>query len=205
IDFHGELLTYRQLNAKANQLARHLRALGIGSEQIVGVCLDRTPALVVALLGILKAGAAYLPLDPGYPPARLAWMINDSQLKLIITEHKRKDLLGLLNDCGAQRLEIDREWPSIARQPESDPAVEVEGEDLAYVIYTSGSTGRPKGVLLEHCGLTNMAQMHARRFGINEKSRVLQFASISFDASVWEMMMALASGARLCLMNAEKM
>ena len=146
------------------------------------------------MLGILKAGGAYLPLDPNYPQERLGFMLADSEVKLVLSQ------AGLvLPETAAQRLDLDHDWPLIAQQPSANPAHEVNPEQLAYVIYTSGSTGQPKGVLLTHRGLSNLAQAQIDAFQVLPDSRVLQFASFSFDASVSEIAMALGAGARLYL------
>src|SRR5262245_18940024 len=196
--FEDEQLSYGELELRANQLAHHLRALGVG---VVGVCLERSPALVVALLGILKAGGAYLPLDPGYPRERLSFMLADAGAALLLTQSGLRDRLDA---PGVRRLELDSEVEAIAAHRGSAPASAVGPHNLAYVIYTSGSTGTPKGVAVTHNGIPNLAAAQIDRFAITSQSRVLQFASPSFDAAVSEIATALVSGATLVLAAAER-
>jgi amino acid adenylation domain-containing protein len=186
--------TYATLNARANQLARTLQELGVGPEVHVGLFLDRGMALILAQLAVLKAGGAYVPLDPTYPRDRLALMLSDAQVRLLLSEEA---LLPKLPPTAAHCICIDRDWPQIAAQTTDNLPCRTEPANLAYVIYTSGSTGRPKGVLLTHAGLMNLIQSAIQIFGIGPGNRVLQFASASFDASVLEIYVALASGSTL--------
>ncbi|WP_410586702.1 amino acid adenylation domain-containing protein [Amycolatopsis sp. lyj-23] len=183
-------LTYRALDTRTTALARRLRALGVGPDVRVGVCLPPTADLVTALLAVLKAGAAYLPLDPAYPARRLGFLLEDSDVPLLLTH----SALALPRH-GARVLPLDRPWP--AETAAGLPATRVD--DLAYVIYTSGSTGRPKGTLLTHRGIAGLARAQQRILGAGPGRRVLQFASAGFDASVFEIVMALCSGATLVL------
>ena len=189
-------LSYSELNAQANQLAHHLRELGVGLETVVGLCVERSAQMLVGLLGILKAGGAYLPLDPDYPPDRLGYLINDAMITVLITQAA---LVERLPSQWLRLVEIDTDWPAIARQPADRPDSGARADNLAYIIYTSGSTGAPKGVMVEHRGVVNLAQAQIAMFGACDSSRVVQFASFAFDASVFEMMMALGSGAALLL------
>jgi amino acid adenylation domain-containing protein len=191
-----ETLTYAELHARANQLARYLRGLGVGPEVRVGLCLERTANLVVAALGILKAGGAYVPLDPNYPRDRLAFMLEDSEVAVLVTQ---QSLSEALPPSEASIVCIDTDWPAIAREPSHAPASELTPDNLAYVIYTSGSTGKPKGTLIQHEGVCNMARAQMDAFGTRPGDRVLQFASLSFDAATFEMTMALCAGAAVCL------
>ena len=177
---HG--LSYRALNRRANQLAHHLQALGVGPEVLVGVCLERSVEMVVGLLSILKAGGAYVPLDPAYPPERLAFMLEDAQVPVLLTQ---EGLVPTLLSIPAQVLCLDRDWERIAQGSVANPMGAVSPENLAYVIYTSGSTGRAKGTLLHHRGLCNVSEAQVRTFGLGPGDRVLQFASFSFDASTF--------------------
>src|SRR5262249_18684794 len=151
--FEQEALSYAQLEARANQLAQHLRALGVGAETVVGLCLERSLEMVVGLLGILKAGGAYLPIDPSYPAQRLTFMLADAGARVLITHSALRDRL----DVQAARVpEADGGGGAIAAPPSRAPAAAVRPQNLAYVIYTSGSTGTPKGVAITHGGLTNV-------------------------------------------------
>ncbi|MFD8912686.1 non-ribosomal peptide synthase/polyketide synthase [Streptomyces sp. NPDC059575] len=171
-------LTYAQLNARANGFAHALIAQGVGPEQIVAVALPRSPESVVAILGVLKAGAAYLPVDPAYPSSRIAFMLDDAHPTVVIDD-------PAMVDSG--------DWP------ETDPEISLDVRHPAYVIYTSGSTGRPKGVVVSHTGVASLVAAQIERFAIEAESRVLQFASPSFDASVSEVFTALLRGAALVL------
>ncbi|EYF08906.1 non-ribosomal peptide synthetase [Chondromyces apiculatus] len=194
--FEGERLSYRQLDARANQVAHLLRARGVHRGTRVGLCLERSLSMLVGLLGILKAGGAYVPLDPVYPSARLAFMIEDAALPLLLAERRT---VGVLPAHGARVVLLDEALAEIDAQPVTPPDVAVSPDDIAYVIYTSGSTGRPKGALVPHRGLCNLAPALIQAFGIRPESRVLQFASICFDASAMEILMALPAGATLVL------
>nr|WP_050434519.1 non-ribosomal peptide synthetase [Chondromyces crocatus] len=194
--FEGESLTYAQLDARANQLAHLLRARGVKPGVRVGLCVERSLGLLVALLGILKAGGAYVPLDPAYPPARLAYLVEDAAISVLVAERRT---LGVLPEHRAARVLLDQDQALIDAQPVVSPRVDVEPDDLAYVIYTSGSTGLPKGAMVPHRGLCSLAPALIQAFGVRPESRVLQFASICFDASVMEILMALPAGATLVL------
>src|SRR5262249_31814978 len=201
--FAGEQLSYGGLELRANQLAHHLRALGVGAESVVGVCLERSLELVIALLGILKAGGAYLPLDPEYPAERLSFMLEDAGAALLLTQSRLRDRVGA---PGVRRLELDGAAAAIAAPARSPPASAVGPPHLAYrsPISPSGSTGMPKGVAVTHNGIPNLAAAQIDRFAIPSQSRVLQFASPSFDAAVSEIATALVSGATLVLAAAER-
>ncbi|WP_233444706.1 non-ribosomal peptide synthetase, partial [Streptacidiphilus albus] len=190
----GEL-SYRALNERANLLAHHLLDRGIGRGSLVAVCLDRSPDMICALLGILKSGAAYIPLDPDYPAERLAYMLADSAAPLVVTDTRLAQLLP----GSTPRLLTDRDWPTPADQPADDPAPAATAQDLAYVIYTSGSTGRPKGVQIQHQGVVNLIQWTVGNFGMRPADRVALLAGVGFDAAVWELWPALAAGATCCI------
>nr|QDA77045.1 polyketide synthase/nonribosomal peptide synthetase [Jahnella sp. MSr9139] len=193
--FEGQELTYAELNRRANQLARHLQSLGVGPEVLCGLCVERSLEMVVALLGILKAGGAYVPLDPSYPRERLAFMLEDSRISVLLA---RDHLLPALPGH-PRALSLDACWAQIAAEDTSNPRSGVQPHHLAYVIYTSGSTGQPKGVLVEHRGVCNLAEAQRRTFGVRQGSRVLQFARQSFDAAISEVFMALLAGGTLCV------
>jgi amino acid adenylation domain-containing protein len=198
--FEGQTLTCQELNQRANQFAHRLRERGVGPDVMVGICVERSLEMIVCLLAVLKAGGAYLPMDPDYPAERLAFMVADSQAPIIITQEKFAEKF---NGQSARLFQIDREAEQIAQQPIQNPASGVAPENLAYVIYTSGSTGRPKGTLLPHRGLVNFASAHFPALGMNHLDKMLQFASFSFDASVSEIFTALFAGATLVLARRE--
>jgi amino acid adenylation domain-containing protein len=200
--FEDNQLTYGKLNRRANQLAHHLQTLGVGPETLVGICIERCVEMVVALLGILKAGGACVPLDPTYPKERLAFMLADAKLLVLLTQ---EPLLERITEHGAKIVCLDTDWEAIAREREENPASGAGADNLAYMIYTSGSTGRPKGVLVAHRGLCNVAEVELRTFHVRPDSRILQFASLSFDASIFEIAMALRAGATLCLARQESL
>jgi len=200
--FKDEQLTYRELNAKANQLAHHLQALGVKPETLVGICVERSLEMIVGLLGILKAGGAYVPIDPAYPTDRIAYMLDDSRLPVLLTQQK---LVASLPEHQARVICLDADWAEISAQRELPPQSGVTPENLAYVIYTSGSTGKPKGVLIAHQGLCNLAQAQIKLFDVQPDSRVLQFISFSFDASIGEIVTAVCAGATLCLGTREEL
>jgi amino acid adenylation domain-containing protein len=203
VRFEEESLTYRELNERANRLAHFLRAHVVAPEVRVGVLMERSLEMVVSLLAALKAGAAYVPLDPGLPAERLAYMLDDSGVPLVLVQAA---LLGTVPACeGVRVLAVDALAERLAAEPAENPAVGAGPDSLAYVIYTSGSTGRPKGVMVPHRGVANLAYALARRFGIDGTSRVLQFASLSFDAAVAELFDALLAGATLVLASREEL
>jgi non-ribosomal peptide synthetase component F len=190
-----DALSYGQLNARAEQVAAHLAALGVGPEVRVGLCLDRSTHLVVAILGVLKAAAAYVPLDPDYPPERLSYLLADSGVKVVLTERKLLDRLPPTN-AGALCVEdaLDRAPAAVAR-PSAQP------ENAAYVIYTSGSTGNPKGVVVEHRQVAQLLSATQAIFHFDKDDVWTLFHSSAFDFSVWEMWGALLYGGRLSLLT----
>jgi amino acid adenylation domain-containing protein len=196
--FEGESLTYREVNARANQLARHLRAQGVQSESLIGLSMERSLAMIVGLLGILKAGGAYVPLDPAYPKERIAAMLDDAQPTILLTQ---KRLLERLPRTPTRVVCIDSDWSGIAQESSENLEPITTSENLAYVIYTSGSTGKPKGVMIEHRALVNYTASACKDYAIEPTDRLLQFASISFDASAEEIYPCLARGATLVLRN----
>jgi natural product biosynthesis luciferase-like monooxygenase protein len=187
-------LTYRELDQRANQLAHHLRALGVGPEVRVGVGLPRSVSLVVGVLGILKAGGAYVPLDPSYPAERLAFMLHDAQAPVLLTE---RSALGV-SQVTTQVVDLATDWPTIAQQPTTPFASDVTPDNLAYVIYTSGSTGKPKGVMVTHRNVVNFCAGMDECIGA-EPGVWLALTSISFDISVLELLWTLARGFQVIL------
>ncbi|MFP5263076.1 MAG: amino acid adenylation domain-containing protein [Blastocatellia bacterium] len=196
VTFEQEQLTYRELNERANQLAHYLKGLGAGPEVRVAIFLERSIEMIVGLLGILKSGGAYVPLNAAYPMERLAFVLEDSQSPILLTEER---LLDELPSYGGQAVCMDSDGYLISQQSSENLAGDTSPANLAYVIYTSGSTGMPKGVLVAHEGLCNQSEAQRRAFNVAPQTRVLQFASLSFDASIFEIVMALAKGATLCL------
>ncbi|MCB0124670.1 MAG: amino acid adenylation domain-containing protein, partial [Caldilineaceae bacterium] len=208
-------LTYRELNEQANRLAYYLQTCGMGHssptrgmghtvdhETVVGICLDRSPEMVISILAVLKAGGAYVPLDPAYPPERMAFIMADAGLGWILTNDA---LAAGLPKSDAMVLRWEEVAADVAAQPTANPASQesTTAEQLAYVIYTSGSTGQPKGVMVTHRGIPNLAYAQMESFGVTAESRVLQFASFSFDASVSELFKTLLAGATLYLADRE--
>ena len=200
VEFEAEKLTYQELNQRANQLAHYLQELGVNPEVLVGICVERSPLMLIGLLGILKAGGAYVPLDPAYPAERLAYMLDDSQSQVLLTQQQ---LIGSLPHTEAKVVCLDKDWELISAQSDKNPQTDVKANNLAYVIYTSGSTGNPKGVMIEHRALVNFTQTVKDKYGMDNKDRVLQAASISFDAAAEEIYPCLISGATLVLRTAE--
>ncbi|MER6363211.1 amino acid adenylation domain-containing protein [Kitasatospora sp. NPDC001527] len=194
--FEGRSVGYRELDRRANRLAHRLRGLGVGRDVVVGVGLERSPELVVALLAVLKAGGAYLPLDPELPPARLEHMVRDARVPVLLT---RRALLGRLPVVAAEALCVEEFEAAPGGEPDTAPDVEVGGEDLAYVIYTSGSTGAPKGVMNVHAAIRNRLLWMQDAYRLDAEDRVLQKTPFSFDVSVWEFFWPLATGATLVL------
>ena len=190
----GRAWSYAELDRRANRLAHYLRKRGVGPEVLVGIFLSRDLGMIAGLLAILKAGGAYVPLDPAYPPERLAFMLEDCGAKLLLTEEGLRNSLPRL-PTGCEPLYID--WESPSAESCDAPDVKVDPSSLAYAIFTSGSTGKPKAALLTHRGLASIAANEFRLYGIGPQSRVLQFSSLSFDASLSEIAMALCSGAAL--------
>ncbi|HMK91070.1 MAG TPA: amino acid adenylation domain-containing protein, partial [Methylocystis sp.] len=193
VSFAEQALSYGELDASANQLAHRLRAQGVGPDVIVGLCLERSLEMVVAIFGVLKAGGAYLPLDPENPPERLAYMIADARPRLVLTQARFADRLP----DDAQTLQLDADWGEIARESAEKPAERALPLTLAYVIYTSGSTGRPKGVGVSHDGIVNRISWMQARYGLTPADAVLQKTPFGFDVSVWEFFWPLSIGARL--------
>jgi amino acid adenylation domain-containing protein len=198
--FGDDVLSYGELNRRANQLANYLKRLGAGPEALIGICVERSIAMLVGLLGILKAGGAYLPFDPEYPKERLAFMLENAQVKIVVTQEQ---LLDRFPQQNIQRVCLESNWSAISQERPAGPSDEALPENLAYAIYTSGSTGKPKGVLIEHRGVVNVIESAVKTFGVGPGSRVVQLASLSFDASVLEIFTALLSGATLYLLGRE--
>lgn len=192
----GDGLTYADLNARANRLARHLIKMGVGPDTLVGIYTERSLEMVVALLGTLKAGAAYVPLDPSYPRQRVAFMLEDARASVLLT---RQHLVETLPSNPARILRLDSDWKQIALEDDGNLPGRATPADLAYVIYTSGSTGNPKGVMISHSAICNRLLWMQEAFPVNEADRLLQKTPFSFDASVWEFFVPLLNGATVIL------
>ena len=192
--FEEQGLTYAELNERANQLARHLQSLGAGPESLVAICIDRSLDMVVAILGVVKAGAAYLPIDPAYPKERIAFMIEDAAASVIIT---RQELAHTLPQTEAKAICLDSDWPAICEYDRTNPDSGATAGNPAYVIYTSGSTGKPKGVIVTHHNVVRLFQSTRAQYGFNKQDVWTLFHSYAFDFSVWELWGALIYGGRL--------
>ena len=195
---NGKELSYRELNERANQVAHHLRRLGVGPGALVGVCIERSFEMLVGLLGILKAGGAYVPLDPDYPRARLALMLADADPLVVLTSKKVRDRLPPFS---TPELRLDSDWPLFDDESPENPAHLIGPSNAAYVIYTSGSTGTPKGVVITHEALANLLWSVNSMFAMGETDRVPQVASYCFDFSVAEMFSPLSSGGCVVLLK----
>jgi amino acid adenylation domain-containing protein len=200
--FRDQSLTYAQLNEQSNQLAHYLRELGVGPDSLVAIFMERSPRVVVALMAVLKAGGAYLPLDPEYPKERLAYMIGHAGVSVLLTESQ---LVNSLPEHAATVVCLDTDREAITSRGLENPSGDTMSRNLAYVIYTSGTTGKPKGVMIEHRGVANLASWQAHNFGITQASRILQFFSYSFDGAVGETFMALLNGATLVMLDPDYM
>ncbi|MGI4836841.1 MAG: non-ribosomal peptide synthase/polyketide synthase [Janthinobacterium lividum] len=195
--FADRQLTYRQLNAQANQLAHTLRDMGVAPDVLVGVAVERSVEMVVALLGILKAGGAYVPLDPEYPQDRLAYMIEDSGIALLLTQQSLREQLPIPSDLQCLMLDQGADWQEGSNT--TNPLGLTDPQNLAYVIYTSGSTGKPKGAGNSHTALVNRLNWMQQAYGLDASDTVLQKTPFSFDVSVWEFFWPLINGARLAV------
>jgi amino acid adenylation domain-containing protein len=192
--FDNQQLTYGELNARANQLARYLQTLGVGPEVLVGTCVERSPEMVVGLLGILKAGGAYVPLDPDYPQERLAFMMADTQTPILLTQ---QHLVDKLPDVKTETIRLDTDWELISQENKTNPDVKPNPNNLAYVIYTSGSTGKPKGCMITHHNVVRLFEATQDWYQFDHNDVWTLFHSYAFDFSVWELWGALIYGGRL--------
>ena len=198
-------LSYGELNAQANRLAHYLRELGVKPDERVALCVERSLEMVVGLLAVLKAGGAYVPLDPSYPVERLGYMLADSAPVAVLTHAQVPAAVHeVLAASGVPTIDLCADGQRWAEAADSNPErVQLTPEHLAYVIYTSGSTGQPKGVMVQHGGVCNLAMAQAGAFAIDSDSRVLQYVSLSFDVSVFDLVMSLCHGASLYLAAAD--
>ncbi len=195
-----EQLTYAELNRRANQLAHYLQKLGVGPEVCVGVNLERSTEMVIGVLGVLKAGGAYVPLDPAFPKDRLAFMVEDAQIPVLLTQ---QNLLAELPPHQARIVCLDRDWPLIAQESAKNPVSRVTTTNLAYILYTSGSTGKPKGVQIPHRALTNFLISMRQEPGLVEQDILLSVTTLSFDIAGLELYLPLITGARVVVVSRE--
>ncbi|MBG0746749.1 MAG: amino acid adenylation domain-containing protein [Planktothrix agardhii KL2] len=194
--FECQQLTYNELNCRANQLAHYLQSLGVKPDELVGIGVERSLEMIVGILGILKAGGAYVPLDPEYPQERLNFMLEDSQVKVLVTQAK---LVESIPQHQAQLICLDTDWEKIAQNITSNPESGVKPDNLTYIIYTSGSTGKPKGVLVNHANVVRLFAATDSWYHFNSQDVWTLFHSYAFDFSVWEMWGALLYGGRLVI------
>ena len=198
--FEGEQLTYRELNDKANQLAHHLQKLGVGPEVLVGICMERSLDMVIGLLGILKAGGAYVPLDPAFPFERLAFMLEDAQVQVLVTQ---QHLLTQLPAHSTKVVCLDADAAVLAQQSDANLLSVATSDHLAYVIYTSGSTGRPKGVQILHRAVVNFLLSMQEQPGLTAQDTLLAITTLSFDIAALELFLPLIVGARVIVASRE--
>jgi amino acid adenylation domain-containing protein len=198
--FGSDSLTYGELDRRANQLAHHLIKLGAKPDGLVGICLERSLEMVVALFGILKAGSAYVPLDPAYPRDRIAYMLENSEASLLLTQAR---LTKNLPTSRAHVVLLDSDWPEIAKQSQESPALRLDPENRAYVIYTSGSTGKPKGVEIPHRAVVNFLTTMAERPGMTASDRLLAVTTLCFDIAGLEIHLPLTQGASFEIVSRE--
>lgn len=194
--FGTEALSYEELNRRVNQLAHAILAYDLPKDAVVGILTQRRIEQIIALLAVMKSGAAYLPLDPEYPRARIQFMLGDTGCRLVLTE---EGMTNFFDADGLEVLLVDRFWQEPIAWPDTNPGIAIDLHDLIYIIYTSGSTGKPKGVLVPHEGVSVLAQEQPKFYGLGSEVRILQFASISFDASVVDIVLALGSGGTVFL------
>jgi amino acid adenylation domain-containing protein len=192
--FETQSLTYRELNHRANRLAHRLRELGVGPEVLVGLCMERSPAMLVGLLAVLKAGGAYIPIDPAYPSHRIQMMLEDARVTVLLTE---ESLRASLSAEGASVVCIDSNADEIARKPDTDPVPTTTPDNVAYIIYTSGSTGLPKGVQITHASLINFLTSMRNLLGFAEGDTLLAVTTLSFDIAALELLLPLTVGGRI--------
>ncbi len=198
--FKDRRLTYAELNARANQIAHQLVKLGVGPESLVGICVERSLEMVAGLLGILKAGGAYVPLDPAYPRERIDFILNETNVAVLLTQER---LAVELRGVVARVICLDSDWNLIAKESAADLETKVSPENLAYVIYTSGSTGKPKGVQIRHRAVVNLLQSMRRKPGLNAHDALLAVTTLSFDIAGLELFLPLCAGAKLVIASRE--
>jgi len=196
VEFEGTHVSYRALNARANQLAHWLRSRGVGADVLVGICCERSIDMVTAIIGVLKAGGAYVPIDPEYPADRVEFMLKDANVPIVLTQSRCDARLG---SYAGERLRLDADASALDKLDTGNPKGDIAPDQLAYMIYTSGSTGRPKGAMNTHRGIANRLLWMQNAYGLTAGDRVLQKTPFSFDVSVWEFLWPLMMGARLVM------
>ncbi|PHB32505.1 non-ribosomal peptide synthetase, partial [Bacillus pseudomycoides] len=196
VAFEEEKMTYRELNNRANQLAHYLKKQGIGPEVLVGICLERSCEMIIGILGIHKAGGAYVPIDPTYPKDRIAYMLKDSQVSLLLTQQK---LLPLFSQLNGNLICLDIQWEEISQESKNNFVSKVTSDNLAYVIYTSGSTGRPKGVMIQHYSLTNYLVWCIKEYDVTRGVGTIVHSSLSFDLTITSIFPSLLVGKEVML------
>src|SRR5579871_2120472 len=200
VEWRGERMSYQELNERANRLAHYLRGEGVRAEERVGLCVERGPEMVVGILGIIKAGGVYVPLDPEYPEERLRYMVRDGEMRMVVTEEKQRGRWGERGEGGERMVVVDgEERKRIGEQSGENPEVETGGENAVYVIYTSGSSGQPKGVVVSHGNVSNFLSAMDELMGESEPGAWLAVTSICFDISVVELLWTLTHGDRIVL------
>ena len=197
LEFEGQEMTYEELNRRANQLARYLRKQGASVDDRIVLCMERSLEMVIGILGVLKAGCAYVPIDEGYPEDRVKYMLEDADARTVLTQQKVQQRFVRLVAEGVRWISLDSQWDQIASERTDNLGLEIDGANLAYMIYTSGSTGLPKGAMNTHSGLRNRLLWMQQAYGLTPQDRVLQKTPFSFDVSVWEFLWPLMEGARL--------
>jgi amino acid adenylation domain-containing protein len=200
VEFAAQKLTYWELNQRANQLAHYLQELGVGTEVLVGICVERSLEMIIGLLAILKAGGAYLPLDPAHPQERLAYILQDAEVSILLTQQK---LLAILPTTAAQTICLDTDWENITQQSQNNPLNQATANNLAYVIYTSGSTGKPKGVQIPHRGVVNFLNSMLVSVDMTQQDTLLSVTTITFDIAALELFLPLIVGARTVVVSRE--
>lgn len=201
ITYEGQELTYEELNIRSNQLGSYLQTRGVKSESLIGLCMEKSLDVMVGMFGIMKAGGTYVPIDPSYPTQRISYIIEDTDMEIIVGNAEVMEVLNFIEEDGPDIVQIDVEWETISQHPTDTPIRELGPENLIYIIYTSGSTGKPKGVLIEHRSVTNLITGLSQKFGFSPDDQVLQISSISFDASVEQIYLALSNGASIVLVS----
>src|SRR5690554_4362928 len=198
--FKKESLTYKELDERSNQLAHYLRKSGVKQNDLVPICLDRSTELIVGILGILKAGAGYVPVDPEYPKTRISYILKNINADLVVVGASTASLFDK-EAFPVSTINLDKDWPLISESPLAPLTVDIVGSSLAYILFTSGSTGEPKGVCMSHRALPNLIKWHKKESMFAIGVRTLQFAKLTFDVSFQEIFTTLTTGGTLYLLE----